>query len=123
MKEVLKTETTVEQYEALLGTPQLVNMQFEQLRNGKFHTFAVDENFNIFISDKFHVHIAEQQGINLDTTLIEGNLRIGTDGKIEIIFKTAVYQPVPGFKGSAEELARLQEATKNKIESFINGSR
>jgi hypothetical protein len=46
-------------------------------------------------------------------------LDIDKSGKIQVIFKHDIYQPVPGFKGTTGELQVLKEMIKEKILDFI----
>ena len=90
----------------------------DRIMGGKFLTFAVGENYNIFITDKFHADLSEKYGVDLDTTLTEGNFRV-IKGNVDVLFKPAVYQPNPGFHGNGKELESLKDAVRVKLFELI----
>lgn len=83
--------------------------------------FSVSENFNIFITAAMHERLFESWGVDPDRTLTEGYISFNETGTVkEVRFKPSFYQPIPGFKGSPEELKKLQAATRELIEESLN---
>ncbi|MFA6446380.1 MAG: hypothetical protein WCW14_04005, partial [Candidatus Paceibacterota bacterium] len=113
-------EMSAENYEDLLIV-KFPDLTLNELKDSdKTFLFSVTPEFNIYISNGTHDYMCERYGINPDTTLTEGYLRLlPPDKKNEIIFKTDRYQPVPGFRGSPNELHNLQIAVVNKIKSCL----
>lgn len=114
-----KPEISIEQYEELLDV-KLTDVTGNELREpGKFFVFAVTPNFTIFISKTSHYFLAEKHGVDLDSTLTEGNIIIHKDGTSEILLKNDRYQPIPGFRGTSRELHLFKQGVKSKLESFL----
>jgi len=109
-------ETEVD-YEKVLRI-EAKDVSVEKLKQPGLFRFAVTPEFNIFLSTEPHKDFLETYGVSLDSTLAEGVVKIGKNGTVDIRFKPR-YQPVPGFKGSPEELVLLQKSVKSKILDFI----
>ncbi|MFA6253377.1 MAG: hypothetical protein WCV69_03700 [Patescibacteria group bacterium] len=78
--------------------------------------FSVTSIFKIFISPESHEHVAKAYGVNLDDSLTEGDIFFDEAGKIKKVqFKYHPYQPIPGFDGTAEDLAQLQKDVEKII--------
>lgn len=117
MERMPRIELTTQNFLELLKVVE-PDISRDRIMGGKFLTFAVNENYNIFITDKFHADLSEKYGVDLDRTLTEGNFRV-LEGKVNVLFKPAVYQPNPGFNGNSKELENLKDAVKVKLFEFI----
>jgi hypothetical protein len=103
-----------ENYESLLEV-KFANASFEDLKNEGTFTFAVTETFTIFITRGFHASLVDNYGVDLDRTLTEGYITSVPGMPPRVEFKPAIYQPIPGFKGTPQELSLLQAGVRNKI--------
>ncbi len=118
MNQAPKPETTIEQYESLLEV-QLTDVTKEELlQPGEGGLFSVTPEFKILVSNQTHLFLAEKHGAHLDKTFTEGYIA-NKDGNLEISFKSRIYQPNPGFKGTDEEFENLKVAVTHKLERFI----
>ncbi len=110
-------EMSVENYESLLEI-QFANASSRDLKAEGTFTFAVTETYSIFITRGFHASLVDNYGVDLDRTLTEGYITTAVGMPPRIEFKHPIYQPVPGFKGSSQELSLLQSGVRNKIYSL-----
>lgn len=75
--------------------------------------FSVSENFTVFVTSQMHEHLSNAYGVDPDRTLTEGYIIFNDDESIKrIIFKPAIYQPNPAFKGNPEELKNYKKPQK-----------
>ncbi len=106
-------------YESLLHV-ELGDITKEDLKKpNNTYAFSIPPEGAIYISGNSHEALARKYNFSLDHTLTEGYLEIGKGGEIHINFKHDIYQPVPGFKGTREELQVLKELIKEKILDYM----
>ena len=79
--EFKEKEISAEDYESLLNV-RLADITSQDLKRDSWFTFSLAENYTLYITDKDHVSLSENHGINLNTTLTEGYFKINLDKKI-----------------------------------------
>jgi hypothetical protein len=119
--------------EAYNNNPKIPEINYEQLleirlvdmdKEKKYNSlkFAVTGNYVIFVTSRYHEHLMTDYGVDLESTLTEGDIKFTDKGKIEkISFKHPIYQKIPGFTGSPAELTKLQDAVEKLIRNTLQG--
>ncbi len=84
--------------------------------------FAVSENYTIFLTGSTHKHLFDSCGVDPEKTLTEGYVKFDLEHKVQDVdFKNSRYQSTPGFKGSPEDLKKLQNAIEEIIREKLAG--
>ncbi len=78
--------------------------------------FVVSENYTIFLTASTHKNLFDSCGVDPEKTLTEGYVKFDLEHKVQDVdFKNSWYQSTPGFKGSSEDLQKLQKAIDEMI--------
>lgn len=118
MSEKITLNPKAEEYENLVQLRTL-DMNDAELYNYGIKEFALTPEYNLLLTLQGHDHLYKKYGVNPETTLIEGYCVYEPNGHIQVNFKPQ-YQPVPGFSGSAQDLAALKEVVADKIKAVFN---
>lgn len=102
-----------EDYEKRLSLV-LADISSQDLRTTGQFTFSVTPEPKIFITNKNHAFLADNFGVELDHTWVEGYLKL-VAGKAPEIWYKQPYQPVKSFPGTGDEELNLKNAVSKMI--------
>ena len=84
-------------------------------------SFAVTENFRVYITSSTHERLSGAYGVDLDRTLTEGYLSFDETGRLkEVRFKPPFYQKQPAFGGDLKRIEQLKSAVRTKIKEALS---
>jgi len=113
-----RSEISVEQYESLL-TIRLTDITKNDFIEGRWFAFSVTPEMTIYITDRNHEFLFGSYGVDLDTTLTEGYVKIEADGETDISLKPDTYQKISQWQSLGRELSNFKQAVENKIAKFV----